>query len=75
MEKTFKIINQLKEEGIIKDYAVAEAVASIFYIEPITTYDLDIMIVLQEKNSSLISLSPIYDWLEKKDMNLIRSIY
>lgn len=66
MEKTFKIINQLKEEGIIKDYAVAGAVASIFYIEPITTYDLDIMILLQEKSDSLISLSPIYDWFSKK---------
>lgn len=66
MEKTFKIINQLKEEGIIKEYAVAGAIASIFYIEPITTYDLDIIIVLREKNSSLISLSPIYDWFKKK---------
>ena len=66
MEKTFKIINQLKEEGIIKDYAVAGAVASIFYIEPITTYDLDIMIVLKEESDSLISLSTIYDWFRKK---------
>lgn len=66
MEKTFKIINQLKKEGIIKDYAVAGAVASIFYIEPITTYDLDIMIVLDEENSALVSLSPIYDWFKNK---------
>ncbi|MDQ3021596.1 MAG: hypothetical protein M3R36_13660 [Bacteroidota bacterium] len=66
MEKTFQIINQLKEAGIIKDYAVAGAVASIFYIEPITTYDLDIMIVLKEESDSLISLSPIYDWFGKK---------
>jgi len=66
LEKTFKIINQLKEEGIIKDYAVAGAVASIFYIEPITTYDLDIMIVLKEESDSLISLSTIYDWFRKK---------
>ena len=66
MEKTFKIINQLKGEGIIKDYAVAGAVASIFYIEPVTTYHLDIMIVLQEKSNLLISLTPVYDWFEKK---------
>lgn len=66
MEKTFKIINQLKEEGIIKDYAIAGAVASIFYIEPITTYDLDVMIVLDQKNNTIVSLSPIYDWFKKK---------
>lgn len=66
MEKTFKIINQLKEEGIIKDYAVAGAVASIFYVEPITTYDLDIMVVLEEENNILVSLSPIYEWFKKK---------
>ncbi len=66
MEKTFQIINKLKEEGIIKDYAVAGAVASIFYIEPITTYDLDIMIVLPEDKNSLVSLTPIYDWFKNK---------
>lgn len=65
MEKTLQIINQLRDEGIFKDYAVAGAVASIFYIEPITTYDLDILIVVSEDNTSLVSLEPIYDWFRQ----------
>lgn len=66
MEKTFQIIIKLKEEGVIKDYAVAGAVASIFYTEPVTTYDLDIIIVLSKNDNTLISLSPVYDWFKNK---------
>lgn len=44
MEKTIQIINQLKEEKLILDYAIGGAIASIFYIEAATTFDLDIFI-------------------------------
>ncbi|MCI0449583.1 MAG: hypothetical protein L0Y79_07335 [Chlorobi bacterium] len=66
MENTLKVINELQNEGLIKNYAIGGAIASIFYIEPITTYDLDVMIILEEDDKSLISLSPIYSWLSKK---------
>jgi len=66
MEKTLQIINQLKEEGIIKSYSIAGAVASIFYVEPVTTYDLDVFIVLADNGNLLVSLAPIYDWFRNK---------
>jgi hypothetical protein len=66
MEKTIKVINELQKEGLIKKYAIGGAIASIFYVEPITTYDIDIMIILEDDGKSLISLSPIYNWLSNR---------
>lgn len=72
MEKTIKIIKELQKEGLIKKYAVGGGIATIFYVEPILTYDLDIFFiplsegVLTEEQKELITLSPIYDWFRKK---------
>lgn len=62
MEKTLQVINRMLKEGIFKKYAIGGGIAGIFYIEPITTFDLDIFIII-EQNSKIISLTPIYDWL------------
>jgi len=35
MEKTLKIINQMRRKKVIADYAIGGAVATIFYVEPI----------------------------------------
>lgn len=66
MEKALKVINELQSEGLIKKYAIGGAIASIFYIEPITTYDLDIMIILSKESNILTPLTPIYEWLLQK---------
>ncbi len=66
MEKAIKIINEMQSLGIIKKYAVGGAVAAIFYIEPLLTYDLDIFFVPAEESESLLALSPIYDYLKRK---------
>lgn len=66
MEKTIQIINSLKEDNIIKDYAIGGAVASIFYIEPVTTYDLDIFVSLQNDDKFIITLEPIYEWFKER---------
>ena len=66
MEKTLEVINLLKDEGIINDYAICGAVATIFYIEPVTTYDLDIFVTLKGEKKSILSLSSIYEWFKEK---------
>ena len=67
MKKTLEIINQMQDEEVFKRYAIAGGIAAIFYIEPITTFDLDIFIVLDSDNKNgLVSLSPIYEWLGKR---------
>lgn len=66
MKKTLAVINELKKEGIIEDYAIAGGIATIFYVEPILTYDLDIFFTYKTKPKGLDVLKPIYKFLRKK---------
>lgn len=66
MEKTIKIINELYKERLIKNYAIAGGIATIFYVEPVLTYDLDIFFVPSNQERDLATLSSIYGWFEKR---------
>lgn len=66
MERTYQVINQMKADGVIENYAVGGAVAAIFYVEPFTTYDLDIFCAFSAPGSGLVLLTPIYDYLAQK---------
>jgi len=68
MKKTIEVLNQLQRKGLIKDYAIGGGIATIFYVEPFFTYDLDVFIIPSGtvKEQNLILLSPIYSYLEAK---------
>lgn len=65
MEKIFKVINEMYQKGILKDYAIGGAVATIYYTEPFATKDIDIFFIPPEKEK-LILLTPFYDFLLKR---------
>ena len=70
MEQTLKVINRMKEDGVIEDYAIGGAIAAIFYIEPFATIDLDIFVDIQAEGLAIDILSPIYRYLEKQGYQL-----
>lgn len=57
----------MQAEGLFVSYAIAGGIAALFYIEPITTFDLDVFIILPDTAGPLISLAPIYSWLNQKN--------
>ena len=57
-------IEQLKKEKLVDEYAVGEAMALVFWSEPIPTFDLDVFVLLPSE-SPLVSLSPIYEWARR----------
>jgi hypothetical protein len=58
------VINEMRDAGIIGKYAIGGAVAATFYIEPTSTYDIDIFIpFVNILGSSLASPGKIYDYL------------
>ncbi len=65
MQKTLKVINKLRDKGIIRDYVIGGGIATIFYVEPILTYDLDIFFIPAEEKD-ITTLSSIYEWLKTK---------
>lgn len=61
----FRELNDLKDTGIIRDYAVGGATAVMFYAEPTRTYDVGVFVVLTgTAESALTPLSDIYRWAE-----------
>ena len=64
VEKIFAVLNQMEADGVIGCYAIGGAVGSIFWLEPITTKDLGVFVMLPVAvGDSLLTLGPIYDHL------------
>jgi len=70
MEKTIKIINKLEEKGLVKKYAIGGGIATLFYVEPILTYDLDIFFIPKTEEKELNPLSSIYNYLKRKGCSI-----
>jgi len=65
MKETLAEINALREAGVIGQSAIGGAMGATFYLEPVTTFDLDIF-VLFENGPLILTLSPIYDFLKAR---------
>jgi hypothetical protein len=64
VEKIFAVIKQMEADGVIGRYAIGGAIGSIFWIEPVTTKDIDVFVTLPTSpGSSLLTLGPIYEYL------------
>jgi hypothetical protein len=68
IRETIAVVVRLKREGLIRNYAIAGAVAALNYIEPFLTQDLDILVSvgdLDRRQSGLVLLTPIDTALAK----------
>lgn len=69
MKYTLKVINEMKRRRLFVDYAIGGGIATLFYVEPFLTYDLDIFIIpsgSKVSDKGLIDLSPIFEYLKGK---------
>src|SRR6185369_9279142 len=65
-EEALRVLNEMKADDVIRDYAVAGAMALLFWAEPIPTYDLDVLVFLPPDSGPLISLDSIYRWTAQR---------
>jgi hypothetical protein len=63
--------NELVSAGLIKDYALGGALAAIYYTEPFTTYDADIIFVASHTTLSA-GIPAIYSHLQSKGWRIER---
>lgn len=47
-KQTFAVLNQMVADGVIENYAVAGAIGAMFYVEPFSTKDLDVLVTTPE---------------------------
>lgn len=65
-EAALDALNAMKREGVLSEYAIAGALALLFWSEPVATYDLDVLVFLPEASGSIVSLDSIYRWAERR---------
>ncbi len=64
-------LGDLKLRGIVLDYAIFGAVAQLFWDEAISTFDLDVLVLLPSKSGRLISLEELYAWATEKEYGVV----
>lgn len=63
----FRVINTIKSEELIREYALGGAAAVLFYAEPARTYDVDVFVVMgATAATTLLSLQSLYDWARSR---------
>jgi|SRR5216683_692707 len=59
------MLNQMERDGVITRYAIGGAVGATFYLEPVSTLDVDVFIAFKPPQESIIvSPVPIFDYLK-----------
>lgn len=60
------MLNQMERENVIERYAIGGAVAATFYLEPVSTLDVDVFVAFKpEGERVVVSPGPIFDYLKK----------
>ncbi len=64
--RTIATINDMVADGVIERYAIGGAVGATFYLEPVTTLDLDVFTTIPTGPGGLLDLSPIVGYLMER---------
>jgi hypothetical protein len=65
MKDVARLLHELKEAGVIADYAIFGAIAQMRYTEPVATLDADVLVIVPEP-SRIDSLSDVYTFCESR---------
>lgn len=63
MKLALQAINDLEHAGLIRSAAIGGAMGATFYLEPVSTFDLDIFVLFDQEP---LTLTPIYDFLRAR---------
>ncbi|SRR5712692_5839033 len=72
MKNTFAVLNRMVRDGAIDNYAVAGAVGAMFYIEPFSTQDIDVLVVTPDTENKVILELPGLEYLKAQGYTEIR---
>ncbi|HOO20667.1 MAG TPA: hypothetical protein PL011_04710 [Kiritimatiellia bacterium] len=67
IKEVIATINRMQADGVIERYAIGGAVGATFYLEPVSTLDVDVFVAFRaDPGSLLLSPKPIYDYLKAR---------
>ncbi len=63
----FRLLNRMRDDRVVTDYAIGGATAVLFSAEPTRTYDLDVFVTLPTDSAGeLAPLSNVYAWARER---------
>ncbi len=60
-----KVINRLRDNRLLEEYAIGGGMAVLYYTEPVLTYDFDVICVFPE-SGLLVDPSPVFEYLKNE---------
>jgi hypothetical protein len=66
LAQAFRALNDMKSSAIVEDYAIAGAMALVFWTEPVATFDLDVLIFMPGQAGAILRLDPLYRWAQSR---------
>ena len=64
MRDALKVLLQVRDEGVLAEFAIGGAIAASFYAPAVSTEDLDVFAFLEPSASGLLILTPVYERLQ-----------
>lgn len=72
MKKVFQLLNAMVRDGEVSNYAIGGAIAAVFYVEPFSTQDIDVFVMMKTEPTGLVTTIPGWDYLKKRGYTEIR---
>jgi hypothetical protein len=72
MKRVFQLLNALVHDGEVQNYAIGGAIAAVFYVEPFSTQDIDVFVMMKTEPTGLVTIIPGWDYLKKRGYTEIR---
>lgn len=72
MRKVFQLLNAMVQDGEVQNYAIGGAIAAVFYVEPFSTQDIDVFVMMKTEPSGLVKTIPGWDYLKNRGYTEIR---
>jgi hypothetical protein len=67
IQETITLINHMQSDGVIESYAIGDAVGATFYLEPLSTLDVDVFVTLRPEPGALLATpQPLFDYLKAR---------
>jgi hypothetical protein len=71
MKQVFALLNEMVRDGALENYAVAGAIGAMFYVEPFSTQDIDVLVMTPEDR--LVIELPGLDYLKARGYTAFRN--
>lgn len=72
MKKVFQLLNAMVRDGEVSNYAIGGAIAAVFYVEPFSTQDIDVFVMMKTEPTGLVTTIPGWEYLKGRGYTEVR---